>query len=43
MELQMDGRKEIIDTYSNNTKEWQEAQMKYDKLKGELEKKLREV
>ena len=40
MELEMEGRWGIIDTYSNNTKELQEAQAKFDKLKGELERKL---
>ena len=33
-------RKEIIDTYSNDTKEWEEAQEKYVKLQEEIETKI---
>ena len=33
MKFEMGGQKEIIDAYSNNTEEWQEAKMKYGKLK----------
>ena len=36
MKLESEGRAEIIDTYSNNTREWHESQMKYGGLKEEL-------
>ena len=32
-EIGIEGQKEIIDTYSNDTQGWKEAQMKYGKLK----------
>ena len=31
---------EIIDTFGNYTEEWQEAQMKYGGLKGDLERRI---
>ena len=29
MEIDIDGQKEITDTYSNDTQEWEEEKMKY--------------
>ena len=39
MEISIEGRGDI-DTYSNGTQKWPEAQMKYAKLKGELERQI---
>ena len=36
IKIEMTGRKEIIATYSTDTKEWKASQMKYGKLEGEL-------
>ena len=40
MEIEMGCRKEIIDSYSNDSEEWQEAQTKYGKLRGGLGTKI---
>ena len=40
MEIEMGGREEIIDTYNNDTQEWQESQMKYGELREQLDAQM---
>ena len=40
MKFEIEGQEAIIDSYSNDTQEWKEAQMNSGALKGELCGKL---